>query len=321
MVDIDKQEINQEINQEVNKVTLSKGVVNKQYDTLELLKLTFDILNKNKKKVLDFFAKLLLALIIVLIPTFIMFATLGLFETDIYNLHNKSREFMSDVGALFSLGLALAIVLTMFLFVLYAFVINWFQLKGVVSIDTGIQSIESKKVTVPVGSALTKVVAIQILAGVISIPFSVMVNMSGFMTPLYFLIIIQVYVIMFIFGSCVQFTYFEVLAKGKDLLSSFKNAVTNFLFSKNDIIVKSIAGNLLIGVISSVVLVVMMLFSVFLVMIFILTEVYVVAVVLGVTLTILFFLFIGYLAFFGTTYSYLLYMLNEVRDDKVDKLL
>lgn len=305
----------------MNKVAVSNGVSNKQYDALELLELTFKIVNKNKKKVLEYFIKLIVTLIIVLIPIGIVFAILGLVEPDIYNSYGRHREMMDNMEVLFSVGVVLAMVLTMLLFVLYGFAANWFMLKGVTSIDTGIESIDSKKITVPTGSALPKVIVIQMLAGAISIPLSIMLNMTSYMMPLYFLMFIQVNVVTFILGNFVTFSYFEVVAKGKNLSNSVKNAVTNFLFSKNNIIAKIIVGNILIYIVSFVALVLVILFAILIVMIFVYMEIYSIAVVLGVTFTILFFLLIGYLAFYSTTFSYLTYMLNEVKEDKVDKLV
>lgn len=298
-------------------VDISKNEVDRKYETFEIMSLAFKVVNKNKKNVLAFMGKALLALLVVAIPVGVIFSTFGVLQMDIYN------EFYNATGIiepLFAMGIFGVFAMVMLIFLAYTYTVVWFLTRGVVGTDTGIEIIESQKVQIPVGSSITKLFAVQILVSAVSIGASIISSMSQYVLPLYLTITIQIYILSFLISLCATFTYFEIVAKGKSISNSMSNAVTNLFFSKSGIMVNAIVGNLIIGIAMFILIFLFVFLGVLAVMFFAYAGFEILAIIVGIILIIVYLFVIGYLSFYSTTYSYLLYMLNQVRDDKVGNL-
>lgn len=298
-------------------VDLNKQTVNKKYDTFEVLGLTFNLLNKNMWQVLKYITITATALFVLVISVGVVVVSLGILESGMFNAYNGASEIIESMFTLGAIGISMIIML---LFIGCCYTITWFMIRGIVGIDTGIESIESKKVHVPLGSSFIKLFAIQIIVGIISFVLSMLSNLSSYFMIVAFLFYIQICIASYLLSTCAAFSYFEIVAKGKSISNSISNAVTNLFFSKSGIMLNTILGDLIIFIITFIVVFGLAFFGIFTVLFLGYAGVYILASIAAIIFSLIFIAIMGYLSFFSATYSYLLYMLNEVRDDKVDSI-
>lgn len=116
------------------------------------------------------------------------------------------------------------------------------------------------------------------------------------------------------------FASLEIICKNKSISESLTNARINLFFSKNNIILKMVGGNILISVFSSFILLAVMLISAIIVIIPMVLGLNIVAYILYGIVVIVFLVVYMLIYFIIIIYMYLVYMLNEIRDDKVENL-
>lgn len=282
-----------------NQVTnLNKTVTNKQYGILELIGLSFKYVNKNIGKFFMYLFMLLVATLIFIMPISVM-----AYDLEAYNKGN--------------IGLIITIVI---MFVSFVMICVWLLAKTVTSIDTGIKRIEWKKYNMPMGKSFWRLCGLQFLMTALSFSMYALVELTAEAVVIYVWLTIQMQIFGFLLTNYTIFGYYEIVAKGENVSNSLANAFTNLFFSKNGIILKSFVGDLLLWITGVVIVCAMIFFNVFKGAFS--SEIKNVALVngIGTILAIVLFLIVFYVSFVSMMYTYLVYMLNEVRDDKVDDL-
>lgn len=321
---------------QIKQISKSKRIVNKNYKISELIALSFNVTKGNMDIIVNALIKTVTVMIIAIIATFGISALyVVMIATGSVSTFNKNGlPFLQLIAILFeimSVGFMAISTTVVLVFFIYVVVKSLLMNASVVRINTGIQQIELKKSKASNRLAYFKMLVIYCIFGVILIPLSLIVvrffsvillineslsTLGDYAVPVlsdYSLsrlpIVILSVLLVLIINKYIIFCCFEVFAKGKGIVDAILNATKNLFCSKNNIIIKSLAGDLLIGVLIVITILFILVFSVIFkasfsgsVGIFISMNIY------GVGFFILW-----CVGFFGTIYSYLTYMLNKVR--------
>lgn len=194
------------------------------------------------------------------------------------------------------------------------YTIMWLTVKTVVGIDTGIENIESKKVSNSGSNSFLKLLFIH---PIITLFSSLITNISNGSQYFYIFLFVQVVILNFLIKQYVISSYFEAEAKGKNAKDSLSNAYTNLIFSKNGFIVKTAIGKFLAFLVYGLLYFVILVGCVVLLFMSCAIDSTFLLLFTGMITILLLIVINQYCTFYLIMYEYLVYMLNEVRDDVV----
>lgn len=309
-------------NEQVKKQVVSKIAVKKDYDIVELIKLSGKLIKNNKKKFWTYFLQLALffALYFVL--------TLGIaFMSDVNMMESSSIS--NGIATLFNSVRIVFFVILVIISVLATSFIIWLTIKSVSAIDTGIDSIELKKANAPGASSFLKMLAVYslifLIATLITLLLawlftSLLAGESVLAVYLFLWIYIQMLIVIVLAIYYLIFATFEIVSKNKSISESLTNARINLFYSTNNVILKMIAGNVLISVIFMLGFMGVMILGAIIFTIPLMLELNFLTPVFSAIMVILVSVLYAFIYFLLMMYIYLTYMLNEIRDDKVGNL-
>lgn len=300
-------------------IDISKTNLDKRYDIYRLIRLTFKLVHRNiNKLVKSFFISLLIGVGVLFLASMLLSVVELSMGSSIDVLFSKINSAMIRKQSLFTvLNTNELIVFSLFVLEILGtiYIIMCVVIKSIVGIDTGVERIESKKVNEPTGNSFLKILVPQILAGMVIMAISLL-SMS---TPtfIYILLFIIIQITTFLVNQFINFSYFEVLARGENVEDSFSNAFINLFFSRNGLIIRSAVGRFLILIAYiGVSLVIIGGGALIVIMLGGLNNTSL-AIFVAICVLIAYIVVTWYYTFYITIYSYLVYMLNEVRHDKV----
>lgn len=300
-------------------IDISKTNLDKRYDIYRLIRLTFKLVHRNiNKLVKSFFISLLIGAGVLFLASMLLSVVELSMGSSIDVLFSKINSAMIRKQSLFTvLNTNELIVFSLFVLEILGtiYIIMCVVIKSIVGIDTGVERIESKKVNEPTGNSFLKILVPQILAGMVIMAISLL-SMS---TPtfIYILLFIIIQITTFLVNQFINFSYFEVLARGENVEDSFSNAFINLFFSRNGLIIRSAVGRFLILIAYiGVSLVIIGGGALIVIMLGGLNNTSL-AIFVAICVLIAYIVVTWYYTFYITIYSYLVYMLNEVRHDKV----
>lgn len=301
MVDIEKNEV-------------GNGDISKKYDVVQLIGIAFNSVNKNIGAVGKFLLKAMLATIIPTIITILMFVV---FEDRLVSIEDQL-----ETGLVMQAGITITLIILFILLMglLLGSVINWMMYKTIVNMNTGIESIDSKKVDAPKDKSYSRILGVQSVVCIIATLIGLSMVFS-IVTPVLFMWLMpQVVVAMIILNMYTNFAYFEVLAKNKSVSEALTNARIKLFFSKDRAILNLFLGNVLLWVGT-----LLFTYAVQFGMMFVVTlgaaipSVFVNSIIMIISFAVTMVVAL-YPTFITAKFNYLAYILTEVRDDKVDKL-
>lgn len=295
----------------------SKKIVHK-YDTQETLKLAINTVNENFGKFIKWLLKIILLTIafngvLSIISASYRNQVITQLKSFVYYLKISPiaitmLEIRADIAAL--------LISTMF--IMYSIIASWLMIKTIVGLNTGVKNIESKKVIIPKGLYRGR----QFLVAVIATVMVVLTLLTE--TTVYFneLSLIPIYIFTFFINIYISFICFELASNGKDFSKAFSNAYVNLFYSKNHVLLKLILGKVACRIIRYLGVKVI---SKFLIVAYLGTTVnasltVMFFAILVIIITIVYFTYEVYMWFVDITYTYLVYMLNEVKDKEVRNL-
>lgn len=316
-------------------VTIKDTVENKDYGVIDIHKLGFKLLKENKKK----YALLLLQVALVIglyIVAFLLFIirydkTIGsVGKLKVFSKLEPILWFRTSSGTIVAL-----VVLSVLLVILLIAAILWLYGRTIVNVNTNIDVIENKEVSSGKFKTFLRTLVLCLIGASITFLFGVfyigsayisndyyntnapMSNFENFMIPiLNVIIIIATLIILMILYRYLLFMFFDVMAKYSTIKNALKNVYRNFVYSKNKIIKKVVAG----GLLNVVILVAINILFTLLILILMNTPIvryiyrysHIVVWFSGIVICVILFL----INLFCLQYMYLVYMLNEVDEDK-----
>lgn len=296
----------------------SQKVVRK-YDTDEMIRLSFDTVNENFGKFIKWLLKSVL--IVIVFYGLVLLISSSYRNVALNQLERYVGDLEIDPNILIALDVSANVMglLISMLFIIGSIVVCGLMMRTIVGLNTGDKNIESKKVIIPKGSDKGKQFLIAVLATVI-VTLTLLTETAAYLNKLS---LVPIYIFAFYLNMYISFTCFELASNGKSFSKALSNSYINLFYSKNNVITKIIIGKLVFKIIAFIG---GKIISYLLMLAFLgtaaeasyLTTMF--FTILLVIIGIVYVIFVVYLWFVDINYTYLVYILNEVKDKEVSNL-
>lgn len=296
----------------------SQKVVRK-YDTDEMIRLSFDTVNENFGKFIKWLLKSVL--IVIVFYGLVLLISSSYRNVALNQLERYVGDLEIDPNILIALDVSANVMglLISTLFIIGSIVVCGLMMRTIVGLNTGDKNIESKKVIIPKGSDKGKQFLIAVLATVI-VTLTLLTETAAYLNKLS---LVPIYIFAFYLNMYISFTCFELASNGKSFSKALSNSYINLFYSKNNVITKIIIGKLVFKIIAFIG---GKIISYLLMLAFLgtaaeasyLTTMF--FTILLVIIGIVYVIFVVYLWFVDINYTYLVYILNEVKDKEVSNL-
>lgn len=298
-------------------VEFSKKEIDKTYSTADIIALFFKMIFSNMGKIFKYTLKIIAIVSISTIPIFML--VWNLYEDWYINQVISEKKFFKIVPNINGMDITniLGLIFLIFICIFICFpVCKWLTYKTIVDFNTGVPKIESQKGKVSGIISFLSIQATEYIFVFSVLPVLILNSTMAGIGILYIWVYIQILIFLFLLRCGEKFANFEIIAKGKNLSDAMVNSSVNLFFSKNHIMLKTYLGRFVLNILA------VMFYLIYTIATIVISELIInfdtsleayifwaIEIIIIIISTYLFY-------FLNNLYSYLVYMVNEVRDDK-----